>query len=517
MTNITVPNAPDAPLGRILIVGGGTAGWMTAAALARLFQPGIRSGAVRVQLVESAEIGTVGVGEATVPTIRPFNATLGIDEVSFMRATHGTFKLGIEFCGWRTGDKPFFHGFGDYESNDGPYSTLNHWLYLCGRGEDPGHFDACSPAAVMARHNRFSAPVKDPHSPLSHFNYAFHFDAALYARFLRQRAEGDGVIRHEGRITSITRNAETGDIEDVRLSDGRAIGADLFIDCSGFVALLSDGALKVPFVDYGHWLPVDRAWAVPSQNAPGALTPYTRATAREAGWQWRIPLQHRMGNGYVFSSAHISEDAARERLMGALEGDALAEPRLLKFRTGRRKTFWEKNCVAIGLSSGFIEPLESTSIQLIQNGITRLISLMPGAVANPALRHEYNRLQAQEFDRVRDFIICHYALSDRKDTDFWRDVTTMSLPDELVEKLETFRETGTLPLFEQESFFLPSWLAVMTGLGHLPRRAGPLLAIHDPATIRRTLTNWKSNIEQSVSNLPDHAAFLERYRLLATV
>jgi len=514
MSNTDGTCGPDSPIARLLIVGGGTAGWMTAAALARVLQPAIRAGQTRIELVESADIGTVGVGEATVPTIRPFNAILGLDEIAFMRATNATFKLGIEFAGWRADTRAFFHGFGDYATNSGPYSTLNHWLYLTAHGDEVGDFDTCSPSAMMARHNRFAAPVNDPRSPLGHVNYAFHFDAALYAALLRQRAEGDGVIRHEGRITTVTRHAESGDIDAVHLSDGRIIGADMFIDCSGFVALLSDGVLKVPFLDYGHWLPVDRAWAVPSASPAGPLTPYTRATAREAGWQWRIPLQKRMGNGYVFSSAHLSEDEARMRLLGALDGKALAEPRRLKFRTGRRQSFWEHNCVSIGLSSGFIEPLESTSIQLIQNGITRLIDLMPGATATPALRREYNRLQAQEFDQVRDFIIAHYALSGRGDTPFWRDVTSMSLPDELTQKLETFRDTGVLPLSDQESFALPSWQAVLIGLGHRPRRAGPLLAVQDPATIRRALGQWQQSIAQTVNALPDHAAFLKQYRLM---
>ncbi|MDC7675070.1 tryptophan halogenase family protein [Asticcacaulis machinosus] len=498
-------------LRKIVIVGGGSAGWMAAVALSRALGQAVNSKTTQIELIESDDIGTVGVGEATVPTIRTFNLDIGLGEVEFIRKTNGSFKLGIEFVNWSRSGKPFFHGFGDYVINEGPHSTLNHWLHLRDQNDpEAGDFDDYSIAAVMARHNRFSAPVNDPRTPLSHFNYAFHFDAGLYARLLKERSIAQGVIRHEGRIVDVTVRPDDGFIQSVTMNDGRTIDGDLFIDCSGFIGLLADKALREPYLDYSHWLPVDRAWAVPCASV-SPLTPYTRSTALEAGWQWRIPLQHRIGNGYVFSSAFANEGHARDKLLGNLDGDALAEPRLLKFTTGRRREFWVKNCVAIGLSSGFIEPLESTSIQLIQNGITRLITMLPDMTFNPRLRTEYNRIQALEFDRVRDFIIAHYALSGREDSAFWRYVKHMPLPDTLMEKIETFRETGLLPLLDQESFVLPSWLAILIGMDVMPQRRDPLAGIQDAHKLRAALLSRKDTIAKTVALLPDHAAFIDRH------
>ncbi|MEE3623615.1 tryptophan halogenase family protein [Nitrospirillum sp. BR 11752] len=501
---MTVPN--QGPLRRILIVGGGTAGWMAACAL----NQAVRAGGTRVELVESDAIGTVGVGEATVPPIRQFNQDIGLDEATFIKATQGTFKLGIEFQDWRATGTRFFHGFGDYIVNAGPFSTLNHWLVARDLvGEAAGDFDAYHMAAVMARAGRFAAPDNDPRSPYHYFNYAFHFDAGLYARLLRTKAEAEGVTRHEGRIVATDLHPETGHIRSVRLDDGRVLSADLFIDCSGFIALLADKALEERFIDYGHWLPVDRAWAVPCASL-GPPSPYTRATALEAGWQWRIPLQHRTGNGYVFSTAHVTEDAARARLLANLDGQALDEPRLLRFRTGRRERFWARNCVAIGLSSGFVEPLESTSISLIQGGITRLISLLPDLSFNPGLAAEYNRVQALEFDRIRDFIILHYALTQRDDTAFWRERGGMALPDTLAYRIETFRETGHVVLLNEETFVAPSWQALFIGLGLIPKRRDPLMAAQRREEIIETLRLRRTSLASAAQRLPTHAAFLAR-------
>lgn len=495
-------------LKRVLIVGGGTAGWMAACAL----NQAVRRLGTTVELVESEEIGTVGVGEATVPTIRDFNRSIGLDEVAFMKATNGSFKLGIQFQDWRVKGSRFFHGFGDYIVNAGPFSTLNHWLvarHLA--GEDAvGPFDDYHMAAVMADQGRFAAPDNDPRSPYHYFSYAFHFDASLYARLLRGKAEAEGVNRHEGRISGVDRHPETGFIRSVTLTDGRVLEADLFIDCSGFVSLLADKALHEPFIDYSHWLPVDRAWAVPCASA-GPLQPFTRSTALEAGWQWRIPLQHRTGNGYVFSSAHISEEAARERLLSNLDGAALADPRLLRFRTGRRERFWVGNCVAIGLSSGFVEPLESTAISLIQGGITRLVNLLPDLDFNPALAAEYNRIQALEFDRIRDFIILHYCLTQRDDSEFWRERRAMPLPDSLASRIETFRETGHVVLLNEETFVTPSWQALFIGLGVIPRRLDPLMAAQDKAEVLETLRLRRTSLVRAAERLPTHAEFINRH------
>ena len=495
------------PLKKILIVGGGTAGWMAACAL----NQALRHTTTRVELIESDDIGTVGVGEATVPTIRDFNRDIGLNEVEFMKATQGTFKLGIEFEDWRRKGTRFFHGFGDFVVNAGPFSTLNQWLVARETaGTEAGELDDYHMAAVLARANRFSAPDKDARSPLHYFNYAFQFDAGLYALLLKTKAQAEGVVRHEGRVTGVSQHPESGFIESVTLSDGRVLAADLFIDCSGFIALLAGKTLAEPYLDYSHWLPVDRAWAVPCEPA-GELTPYTRATALDAGWKWRIPLQHRTGNGHVFSSAHIGEDEARQRLLDGLDGKALAEPRLLKFRTGRRERFWTRNCVAIGLSSGFVEPLESTSISLIQGGITRLITMLPDMDFNPALAAEYNRVQALEFDRIRDFIIAHYALSQRDDSPFWRDMRAMALPDTLQYKIETFRETGLVALTSEETFVTASWQSILVGQGLLPKRLDPVMRTQKRAEVVSAMKLRRSALAQAAERLPGHAAFIDHF------
>lgn len=496
-------NAPN--LSKITIVGGGTAGWMAAVAI----NQACKRAHTKVEVIESEEIGTVGVGEATIPTIRLFNNDIHIDEVEMIKKTNGSFKLGIQFCDWQKKGTNFFHGFGDYGINEGPNSTLNMWTRF---HKDPevGSFDDQSMAAVMATLNRFAGPTNDKRSPLSLYNYAFHFDAALYAGLLRDKAIAEGVTRTEGRIVDVKLRANDGFIEKLVLSDGREIEGDMFVDCSGFIGLLTDKALKNPMVDYSHILPVNGAWAVPCESIE-PLTPYTRATALEAGWQWRIPLQSRIGNGYVFASDFMSEQEALDRLMNNLDGKPLAEPRLIRFKTGRREKFWVKNCVAIGLSSGFVEPLESTAISLIQGAITRLITRLPRMDFNPHLAVEFNRVQALEYDRIRDFIIMHYCLSERNDSEFWRYMKNIDIPETLKYKIDTFREVGVVPLLDLESFVGPSWMALFVGMGLIPQRVDPLLDGFDQAELKAKVILRAKALKETALKLPSHQQFIDQY------
>ncbi|MFN3469496.1 MAG: tryptophan halogenase family protein, partial [Novosphingobium sp.] len=426
---------PDILIRSIAIVGGGTAGWMTAAALAQALTHNCA-----ITLIESDEIGTVGVGEATIPPIRTFNETLQIDEREFVRKTQGSFKLGIEFVNWGSLGNRYFHPFGPHGRAFDIVSLHHYWLRAREAGEE-APLDDHSMAWALAKENRFARPAPDQRHVLSTFDYAYHFDAGLYARFLREYAEAKGVIRIEGKVASVGQNAANGFVAGVTLEDGRTIEAELFVDCSGFRGLLIEGALKAGYEDWTHWLPCDRAVAVPCENA-GPLTPYTRSTAQEAGWQWRIPLQHRTGNGYVFCSHFLSEEEAADKLMARLDGKALGEPRPLRFVTGRRKAFWDRNVVAIGLSSGFMEPLESTSIHLIQAGISKLLALFPDRTFDPLVIEEYNRIAVNEFERIRDFLILHYHANGRVGEAFWDQCRTMALPDTLADKLALFRSQG---------------------------------------------------------------------------
>src|SRR5262245_29568312 len=381
---------------RIVIAGGGSAGWMTAAALSNHLGPHCR-----ITLIESEEIGIVGVGEATIPPIKTFNKLLGLDEFEFIRRTQGSYKLGIQFVDWAEPGRRYFHPFGTY----GRLFDFNHLLYFWHQAQrlgqvSPGLDDYCM-AWVMASQERFALPLNDPRSLLSTFDYAYHFDASLYAAYLREVSERRGVTRIEGRIVETRLNGESGHVEALRLQDGREVPGELFIDCSGFRGLLIEEALKTGYEDWTHWLPCDRAVAVPCASA-GELLPYTRSTARSAGWQWRIPLQHRIGNGYVFCSKYLSDDEATATLLANLDGERLAEPRTLRFVTGMRRKTWHRNCVAIGLSSGFLEPLESTSIQLIQSGISRLLNFFPTSEPSEIDIDEYNRLMRREFEHIRD-------------------------------------------------------------------------------------------------------------------
>lgn len=497
-------NSPDT-LSHIVIAGGGTAGWMTAAALSRL----IRNGQMRITLVESEEIGTVGVGEATIPPINMFNRLLGIDENEFIRETQATFKLGIEFQGWLEEGHAYIHPFGEYGLDINAVKFYQFWLKLKAMGRDVGSLEEYCLSAVAARHGRFAPPDPDPRTVQSAMAYAFHFDAGLYAAYLRRYSEARGVRRIEGRIAEVQQRAEDGFVSGLRLANGEEIEGDLFIDCTGFRALLIGQTLGVGYEDWSHWLPVDRALAVPSANV-GEPVPYTRSIARPAGWQWRIPLQHRTGNGHVWSSAFMDEAEAERILMANLEGPALGAPRPLRFRTGRRKEFWSRNVVAIGLSGGFLEPLESTSIHLIQAGISKLLALMPDKRFNAAERSAYNRLTAMQFEQVRDFIILHYKAT-RRTGPFWDHVRTMDIPETIRERIDLFASKGRIFRFEDELFAEANWLSVLMGQGITPGGWDPVADTVDLAAIERQVAGMRRAIRETALRLPTHQQYINRF------
>jgi len=494
-------------LQRIVIVGGGTAGWMTAAALARVLGPGYD-----IALVESEQIGTVGVGEATVPHIKAFNQLLRIDEADFVRSTQGSFKLGIEFVDWLDVGERYIHGFGTEIGH--PLGLLpfhQYWLkaWHAGRAGPLGDYTLNT---LAAQRGRFMVSATDvpAGSPLGNIAYAYHFDAGLYARYLRAYAEQRGVRRHEGMIDHVAQDPESGFVTSVRLQDGTVLDGDLFVDCSGFRGLLIEQTLETGYHDYTHWLPCDRALAVPTTNV-GPPAPFTRATARPAGWQWRIPLQHRTGNGYVYSSAHVSDDEAAATLLANLEGEALGDPRPLRFVTGRRKQCWNRNVVAIGLSSGFLEPLESTSIHLIQSGISKLLELLPRDGFNPVLAERYNAQLAFEFERIRDFIVLHYKATRRDDTPFWRQCRTMDVPAELQGVIDLFRDSGRFFRNASEMFAEISWVQVMIGQGIVPQGWHPLVDNVPDAEVNRFIDSIGRTLTACVDAMPPHQAFIDRH------
>lgn len=493
------------PIQRILIVGGGTAGWMAAAALSHIL-----NGAVRIDLVESEAVGTVGVGEATIPPIRLFNQLLGIDENTFIRETQATFKLGIAFQDWFRQGQGYFHPFGAYGAPLGVAAFHQYWLKAAGTDLQLGDIGALgdySPAEVAARLGRFARPEDEPRHPLARLTYAFHFDAGLYARFLRRWSEARGVTRHEGRIADVQLRETDGFIRSVRLEDGRELAADFFIDCSGFRGLLIEGALKTGYEDWTHWLPADRAVAMPCGRV-GPPAPYTQSTALSAGWRWRIPLQHRTGNGYVYSSAFLSDEEAEATLRASLDGPPAGEPNFLRFTTGRRRKTWNKNCLSLGLASGFVEPLESTSIHLIQSGLSKLLLSFPDTGFAQADIDNYNRLMQTEFERVRDFIILHYHATERDDGPLWRQVRAMSVPDSLSQKIELFRSRGRVFRYEDELFQEASWIAVMMGQGVVPARCDPLTETVQPEQIRLRLNEIRSTLRRAVEQMPTHDDYI---------
>lgn len=492
----------DNNIRRIAIVGGGTSGWMTAAALSKLIKPDY----CQIRLIESEDIGTVGVGEATIPQIQLFNKLLDLDEDEFVRKTQGTFKLGIQFVNWKKIGHKYIHAFGDVGKDMEAIQFYHYWLKMSQLGETE-ELGSYTIGGAASDRGKFMRPFDAGNSPLSTIAYAFHFDAGLYARFLREYSEARGVIRTEGKVVDTILRASDGYIESVQLASGERIEADFFIDCSGFRGLLIEQALKTGYEDWTHWLPCDRAWAVPCESV-GEPIPYTRSIAHSAGWQWRIPLQHRIGNGHVFSSKFMSEDEARSILLNNLDGKPLAEPRLLKFVTGKRKKFWNKNCLAVGLASGFMEPLESTSIHLVQSTIARLMNFFPNKYFDQEDIDEFNRQSDFEFEKIRDFLILHYHATERNDSDFWNYCRTMSIPDALTQKIEQFKKNGRIYRNSSEMFNDLSWLEVMHGQGIRPRAYHPLVDRMTKEEIARRLDNVKRVIDKSVDYMPSHAQFI---------
>ncbi|MFS2316763.1 tryptophan halogenase family protein [Maricaulis sp. D1M11] len=492
------------PLRKIVVVGGGSAGWMAAAAIARTTQ-----GNCAVELVESEAIGIVGVGEATIPPIRLFNEMLGISEAEFVRETQGSFKLGIQFVDWSRKGQSYFHPFGTH-GRDFDRVALHHWWLKARSQGDETPFDEYAMGWHIARAGGFSPPAQDKRLVQSTFDYAYHFDTQLYGRFLRRYSEARGVVRTEGRVVEVEQQADSGHVAAVVLEDGRRVEGDFFIDCTGFFGLLIEGALKTGYEDWTHWLPCDRAVAVPCE-AVGELMPYTRSTAREAGWQWRIPLQHRTGNGYVYSSRFIEDSQASDTLLSNLDGKPLADPRLLRFVTGRRKQFWNGNVVAIGLSAGFMEPLESTSLHLIQTGISRFLTLFPARDQYALAAAEYNRITAEEYERIRDFIILHYHATTRDDSELWRYVSTMSIPDTLAYKMAHFRENGRLVSEGPELFLNPSWLAVYLGQEIHPQSWEPLLDHRTDVDAPARLAGLRRVMGEALAPVPSHQAYIDRF------
>jgi tryptophan halogenase len=499
-----------APRTRVVVLGGGTAGWMSAAALAKLLGP-----LVSVTLVESEDIGIVGVGEATLPHIRGFVERLGIDEAAFMQATHATYKLGVDFRDFGRIGESYIHPFGTFGEEVAGVPFHHYWLELQrqGRAEPLGAYSFAVTAALA---DKFRPPTTDG-SLSSTYGYAYQFDATLFGPFLREHAGKLGVERIEGRVVEVRRDPESGDVTALELQDGRTVDGDLFVDCSGFRSLLLGDALGEEWEDWSPWLPCDRAAAMPCAHVREEIEPYTTAVAMPAGWRWRIPLQHRIGNGYVFSSAFISEDEACETIRGAAEGEQLAEPRVLRFRAGRRKNSWRHNVIGVGLSSGFLEPLESTSIYLAQMAITYLIELFPlGPAIDPRDRDEFNRLVDMEYDRVRDFLILHYHATTRDDSEFWNHVRTMEVPDTLAEKMALWRETGRVEKYSDGLFYDASWIAVYIGQGVLPRRHDPRTRLPDPEQMTRAMAALQDAIREEMAAMPGHRAFLsERAQRLA--
>ncbi|ALO35509.1 tryptophan halogenase [Colwellia sp. MT41] len=482
---------------KIVIAGGGTAGWMAAASLSKLLGKSFD-----ITLVESDEIGTVGVGEAAIPTLTAFHRLLGINEQAFMKATHATFKLGISFENWKKGDDEYMHGFGRVGKECWAGEFQHFWLHGKQNNIDFG-FEHYSPEIQAAKAEKFALAKGG-------LNYSYHLDASLYAKFLRTFAEAHGVKRIEGKIIDVAKDSKTGDIKSLQLANGNVIEGQLFIDCTGFVGLLIEKALHTGYEDWSHWLPCDSAVAVQTKSVSAPL-PYTRSIARESGWQWRIPLQHRVGNGLVFCSKYLADDDAKTLLMNNIEGEPIKQPRVIKFKTGRRRKGWNKNCVALGLSSGFLEPLESTSIHLIMSGILRLIRLFPFEGISPSAVNEYNQQLTTELEHIRDFIILHYHATERADTPFWQYCKNMEIPDSLKQRLALFKETGRIFTAEGELFRVDSWAQVMLGQGVYPEQYHQIAAIMKPHELDKFLSDIRQTIDKAVANLPSHQSFLEQY------
>ena len=486
------------PRRRIVIAGGGTAGWMAAAALGKTL-----GNLAQITLVESDAIGTIGVGESTIPPIRTFNNLLGIDESEFMRRTQATFKLGIEFDNWGGIGERYFHSFGITGKDHWSAGFQHFWL----NGRERDHtdpYDVYCLELVAARAGKFA------HLPGDGLNYAYQLDSTLYARFLRELAEREGVQRHEGKIAAVRTNAQGGEINSLLLESGNVIEGDFFLDCTGFRALLIGEALGSAFEDWTHWLPCDRAIALQTESVEPPA-PFTRAIAHDCGWRWRIPLQHRTGNGIVYASASMDDESALERLLRDIAGVPRTEPNMLRFRAGVRPRQWVGNCLAVGLSGGFMEPLESTSIHLIQRAVLRLLRMLPMDGISERDIAEFNDQQMQDMLQIRDFIILHYKATSRQDSDFWRYVHDMPVPDALGHKIELFRETGRVFRRNEELFQENSWVQVMMGQGIMPQAHHPIAAKLTDAELSHFLGGIKQGIARSVGSMPTHEAYIANY------
>ncbi|MEE2024336.1 MULTISPECIES: tryptophan halogenase family protein [Alkalimonas] len=492
------------PIRKVVIVGGGTAGWISAALLVKMLGK-----SVQICLVESEDIGIVGVGEATIPPIIHFNEGLGLDERAFLRETMGTIKLGIQFENWGQQGDSYMHAFGSF-GKDFPFCSFHHfWLKAKAEGLSENFWDF-SLNFQAAKANKFSKLERIAQANLPGLVYAYHFDAALYAKFLRRSSEAMGVCRIEGKIEQVHVCEQSGFVQSVQLANGQQIAGDLFIDCSGMHSLLIEKTLNTGYEDWSHWLPCDRALAVPTE-AVKPIVPYTRSIAHKAGWQWRIPLQHRTGNGLVYASNYLSDDEAQARLLQKLDAPTLAEPRLIRFRTGRRLKQWHKNVVSIGLSSGFLEPLESTSIHLIQSGVIRLVNSFPHQGIKQVEVDEYNRQSQIEFEHIRDFIILHYKLTKRTDSKFWRDCRRMDIPERLARKMALFEASGKV-YREQDELFTPiAWVQVMLGQGMLPADFHPMANALSPAQLQELMDSLSTIYQGSLQPLPLHDVFIQQF------
>lgn len=492
------------PINKVVIVGGGTAGWVAAAALSNKFNRDVCS----IELIESDEIGTIGVGESTIPPFVSMLRILGIDEQDFISKTQGSFKLGIHFANWKTKDHYYFHPFGRAGADIGHYDFFQLWLKTKLQG-GPYELLDFSPCNIMVKHGRFFLPQKAPKTPLSTASYALHMDAKLVAAYLRNYAEERGVVRTVGTVVEV-KQKDNGFIDSVVLKDGREISGQLFIDCSGFRALMIEKTLNVGYHDWSPYLPCNRAIAVQTENV-GPTPSFTRATAQDAGWIWRIPLQYRSGNGYVYASQYCSDDEARATLLKNLQGDMIQEPFVIPFRTGVREEPWKYNCVSVGLSSGFIEPLESTAIHLIVRAMNFLLCYFPDQECEPALINEFNRRMIADYEEIRDFVVMHYCTTERDDTPFWQYCKNMEIPQSLKERLELFKSHGALRDGTEELFRSESWQAVLEGMGVRPRKYHPRIDNMNMAEVTPLLDRAIVSLEELVKKLPTHDEFLREF------
>jgi len=481
----------------VVIVGGGTAGWMTAAALTKLIGKNLH-----ISLVESDQIGTIGVGEATIPTFFALHQLLQINEAEFLAEVHGTIKLGIAFENWKQLDHQYIHAFGYTGQSCWAAGFQHFWLKAKTLGISE-EYSRYSPELMAAVAGKFGLLQQNG------LNYAYHIDATRYARYLRRLAEKSGARRIEGKIIQV-KQTQDGDIASLHLDNGQTVQGDFFIDCSGFAGLLIDKTLNTGFQEWSQWLPCDRAVAVQTRSVSPPI-PYTRSIAQACGWQWRIPLQSRVGNGLVYSSDYLSDDQATSLLLTNIQGDTLIEPRVIPFKTGQRHFHWKKNVVALGLAAGFLEPLESTSIHLIQRGIIRLMQMFPYGGINQPDQHEFNQQMSDEYEFIRDFIIMHYHITERTDTEFWRRNSAMSIPDSLQHRLSLFQESGRVFQAEGDVFGENSWTQVMLGQGLTPASYHPIVDMMSDHELRQFMRHQLQRVELVIKQLPDHNAFIAKY------